>query len=184
MNGVYLRKYGEAATIDFELFEIDGVDFRVDAIHAAGDTVIMKDEEAETSTTNGFTDEGTGYSMILTATEMQAARIVVYLVDLNATKVWLDRTIIIETYGNASAQHEMDFDQALGSASDLAAAVFAFVLENSKTFAEVMRIMKAVLTNNSTGDGKTFRDDANTKNRLVETIDGSNNRTVTSQDGS
>lgn len=112
MDGVILRKYGEAATINFELFEVDGIDFRVDAVHASGDTVIMKDEGTEANTTNSFTDEGTGYSLVLTATEMQAARIVVYIVDQTATKAWLDKAIRIETYGNASAQHAFDLDTA------------------------------------------------------------------------
>lgn len=108
-----LQKYGVQTAIDFDLFEVDGVDFRVDAVHAAGDAAVMKDEGAEASTTNGFTDEGQGYSIVLTATEMQAARVVVYLVDLTATKVWLDKTIIIETYGNASAMHAVDLDDAV-----------------------------------------------------------------------
>ena len=109
---VFLRKYGAAATVDFHLFEVDGIDLRVDAVHAAGDTVVMKNEGAEASTTNGFTDEGTGYSLVLTATEMQAARVVVYAIDQTATKVWLDTAIVIETYGNASAQHAFDLDTA------------------------------------------------------------------------
>lgn len=112
MDGVILRKYGEATTINFELFEVDGVDFRTDAVHATGDTVIMKDEGAEANTTNAFTDEGTGYSLALSATEMQAARIVIYVIDQTATKVWLDKAIRIETYGNASAQHAFDLDTA------------------------------------------------------------------------
>lgn len=107
-----LRKYGVEATFNFDLFEVDGVDFRVDAAHASGDTKVMKDEGAEANTTNGFTDEGSGYSIVLTATEMQAARIVIYAVDQTATKVWLDRTIIIETYGHASAEHAFDLDTA------------------------------------------------------------------------
>ena len=108
-----LRKYGVEFTVDFDLFEVDGIDFRVDAVHASGDTKVMKDEGVEANTTNGFTDEGQGYSLVVTATEAQAARIVIYAVDQTATKVWLDRTIIIETYGNASAQHAMDFDDAV-----------------------------------------------------------------------
>jgi len=107
---VYLRKYGVAATIDFALFEVAGVNFKTDAVHASGDTVIMKDEGTEASTTNGFTDEGTGYSLVLTATEMEAARIVVYVVDQTATKVWLDRELIIETYAHSSAQHKANWD--------------------------------------------------------------------------
>lgn len=111
-KGPFLRKYGVETTLNFDLFEVDGVDFRVDAAHAAGDTKIMKDEGAEANTTNGFTDEGQGYSIVLTATEMQAARIKVYIVDA-ATKAWLDTSITIETYGNASAMHAMDFDDAV-----------------------------------------------------------------------
>jgi hypothetical protein len=107
---VHLRKYGEQAVINFELFEVDGVDLRIDASHAAGDTKLMKDEGAEANTTNGFVDEGQGYSITLTATELQAARLALYVVD-SATKVWLDRVIYIETYGHPSAQHAMDFDQ-------------------------------------------------------------------------
>jgi hypothetical protein len=104
MSKVILRKYGEAATFNFDLFEIDGVDFKIDAVHVAGDTKIMKDEGAEANTTNGFTDEGQGYSIVLTATEMEHARGKVYIVD-QGTKAWLDTGITIETYGHASAQH-------------------------------------------------------------------------------
>lgn len=113
MQGVFLRKYGEQAVVDFHLYEVDGVDFRVDAAHAAGDTTIMKDEGAEANTTNGFVDEGNGYSITLTATEMQAARIKIYVIDQTATKVWLDTAIVIETYGHASAQHAIDLDDSV-----------------------------------------------------------------------
>lgn len=116
MAGPILRKYGVQTTITFQLYETDGTDLKTDAAHASGDTKIMKDEGAEANTSNGFTDEGQGYSIVLTATEMQAARIVVYVVDA-ATKVWLDKAINIETYGNASAMHAFDFDTALAFTS-------------------------------------------------------------------
>ena len=114
MQAVHLRKYGVATNINFELYEVDGINFRVDAVPAAGDLKIMKDNgtEANTATTT-FVDEGTGYSQALSATEMQAARIVLYVVDQTGTKAWLDKSIVIETYGNASAQHAFD----LGTAS-------------------------------------------------------------------
>ena len=88
------------------------MDFRVDAVYAAGDVKIMKDEAAEANTTNGFTDEGSTYSIVLTATEMQAARIQIIMIDQTATKVWLDRTVTIETYGNSSAQHAFNLNEA------------------------------------------------------------------------
>ena len=113
MQGAHLRKYGVAATIPFELYEVDGVDFRVDAVHATGDSTRVKDGGAEQNTANGFVDEGKGYSITLSTSEMQAAEIVVYIVDQTATKVWLDKAIIIETYGHAAAMHAMDFDDAV-----------------------------------------------------------------------
>lgn len=112
MQAVHLRKYGVEAKIPFELYEVDGVNFRTDAADAGSDCTIMKDEGAEATCTNDFVDEGMGYSLTLSSTEMQAARIMLYIVD-SATKVWLDKAIVIETYGHASAQHAMDFDDAV-----------------------------------------------------------------------
>lgn len=111
-SGMRLRKYGVEATIDFEVFEVDGVDLRVDWVPAAADCEIMKDGGASTQCTNTATDEGSTYSIVLTSTEMQAARLVLKVVDA-AAKVFLDAVIHIETYGNASAQHAMDFDDAV-----------------------------------------------------------------------
>jgi hypothetical protein len=110
-QGVHLRKYGVQTTIDFELYEIDGVDLRTDWVPAAADCEVMKDEGASTQCTNTATDEGSTYSIVLTATEMQAARLVLKVVDA-ATKVVLDKVIFIETYGNASAEHAFDLDTA------------------------------------------------------------------------
>lgn len=121
MQGVHLRKYGVAATIDFELYEVDGVDFRTDWIPATGDVFMMRDEAAEEQVTNAagnadlstlVTDEGKAYSITLALEDMQAARVTIYLVD-QATKAFLDKVITVETYGNAAAQHAFDLDVAL-----------------------------------------------------------------------
>ncbi len=111
MQGVHLRKYNVQTTIDFEVYEVDGVDLRVDWVPAQADCEVMKDEGASTRCTNTATDEGSTYSIVLTATEMQAARLVLKVVDA-ATKVFLDKVIVIETYGNASAMHAFDLDTA------------------------------------------------------------------------
>jgi hypothetical protein len=154
MQGPYLRKYGVQTTINFTLFEVDGVDFRVDAVDAGSDCSIMKDEGAENTCTNDFVDEGTGYSLVLTATEMQAARIIVYIKD-SATKVWLDESIAIETYGNASATHAFDLDTALQSvnttqiegadATDQLNSIMAFQLANIN----LDHLMKTPVANNA-----------------------------------
>lgn len=107
-----LRKYGVSTTLNFPLFAAGTNDFKTDAAHASGDTIISKDEGAEANTTNGFVDEGRSYSLALTATEMEAARIVITIID-QGTKAYDDQCVIIETYGHASAQHPFD----LGTAS-------------------------------------------------------------------
>ena len=112
MSQLHLRKYNQATTINFNLFDLDGVDMSVAATFAAGDIKIMKDEGAEANTGSTPTDEGSGYSLALTATEMTAARVMIHLIDQTATKVWLDTSIVIETYGNASATHAFDLDTA------------------------------------------------------------------------
>ena len=104
MSKVILRKYGEATIIPFTLFEIDGINFKVDAVWASGDVKLMKDEGAEVNITVAFIDKGQGYSQALTAANMQFARGKLYIVD-QGTKAWLDTGITIETYGHASAQH-------------------------------------------------------------------------------
>lgn len=107
-QGPFLRKYGAEAIIPFSLFEVDGVDFRTDATHAAGDTKTMKDYGAEANSSNAFADEGQGYSITVSATEMQASSVIIYVAD-QSTKAWLDDSLVIETYGNPAAMHPMDF---------------------------------------------------------------------------
>ena len=113
MQSVILRKYGEEATVDFSLFGIDGINFKVDAASATGDITINRDEAGvETLDADAFVDEGTGYSLVLSAAEMAAKRIHVHIVD-QGTKVWLDTGFVVETYGNASAMHIFDLDVAM-----------------------------------------------------------------------
>jgi len=104
MSQVILAEYGRAKTINFDLYEVDGVDFRVDAADAGADCSIMKDEGVEGTCANDFVDEGQSYSLVLTAAEMQAKRATILIVD-SATKVWLDKHIYIETYGHLSSAH-------------------------------------------------------------------------------
>ena len=109
-----LRKYGVQTTILFPLIDAGAVDFEATPVTDSGtDCEIIKDEGASTTCTNDFAHEGRGiYSLVLTATEMQAARIVVTIVD-DATKAFEDQAIIIDTYGHASAQHAVDLDDGV-----------------------------------------------------------------------
>ncbi len=109
-----LRKYGEATTLIFPLVDRATLDFEATPVtFAAADTKISKDEGAFANTGSTPAHEGQGsYSLALTATEMQAARISIICVDVSGTKLWEDQAIIISTYGNASAQHAFDLDTA------------------------------------------------------------------------
>lgn len=101
------RLYATQTVVDFCLFITDATVGAIkveNAAHAAGDTYIMKDEGAEANTTNAFVDEGSCYSITLTATEMTAARVTLNIED-QGTKAWADACVTIDTYGDPSAQH-------------------------------------------------------------------------------
>ncbi len=187
MQGPILRKYGVQATVNLQLFEVDGVDFKADASFASGDVKIMKDEGAEANTSNLPTDEGQGYSLVLTATEMQAARVVVYLVDQDATKTWLDTAVVIETYGHASAMHGFDLDLSTQSVdlsaqaqSDVADAVLDEDTSEHTTAGTLgveMHLAKAMLANKrvhtiSTGVDQVMDDDGISLLRTMTPTDG------------
>ncbi len=109
-----LKKYGTATTILFPLVDAGTNDYESTPVtFASGDTQISKDEGAFANCTNNPAHEGNGiYSLTLTATEMQAATVVITIID-SATKAWEDQSLIIDTYGNASAEHAADLDDSV-----------------------------------------------------------------------
>jgi hypothetical protein len=182
MGNVILRKHGASTTICFELYALDGTALSTSASHAVGDTTISKNESNFANTASGFVDRGPTYSLALSATEMQAARIMIALVDQSSPQVWLDKTVYIETYGNASAQHAFDLGTAtqsvnVASTSDidfsatqksslnastptvdvdesaLAAAVMGSTVENTMTVTHALQVMLAVLAGKLSGGG-------------------------------
>ena len=67
------------------------------------------------------------------------------------------------------------------------ANIFSYVVENSKSFLTILRLIYSFNCNKTTGGGSNtvnFRDDADTKNRLVMTVDVDNNRTAVVKDAS
>jgi hypothetical protein len=74
----------------------------------------------------------------------------------------------------------------LPTSSTIVAGIFSYVVENSKTFAQILRINFAVLTGKTTGVGTStniFMDNANTKARVTATFDAAKNRTNITLDG-
>lgn len=113
MANIILRKYGVATTIDFELYKLDGTGLKIDATSATGDITLYRDEaNVETLDADAFVDEGAVYSLALSQAEMTAGRIIICIVDQSSPQVWLDKVLIVETYGNASAQHPFDLGTA------------------------------------------------------------------------
>lgn len=145
---VFLRKYGAAARVLFHLFEVDGVDFRVDAVCTSTDCVINKDEASAENTVNKFVDIGKGYYQEYSPTEMTCARALVSIADA-ATKAWLDMGFVIETYGNASAQHAMDFDTPVpamrGTDSGLLATAGAAIKADTAAIVTASAAIKSVV---------------------------------------
>jgi hypothetical protein len=105
---VYQRKYATATTVNFALWKIDGTALQKAATLSSDDVTLIKDEgtEAASSTPAAPVDEGSSYSLALTATDMTAARIVVHISDTTSPQSYLDKVLVVETYGqNESAQH-------------------------------------------------------------------------------
>lgn len=113
----FLSKYNTARHIFIPLIKAGSNNHAVSAdwTPAAGDVKISKDGGAAANVTNLPTAIAMGNSTIwdfsLTATEMSAAQVNVTVAD-SATKAVEDDGFIIETYGNASAQHVFDLSQA------------------------------------------------------------------------
>src|SRR3954471_8615880 len=109
----YLSKYGVARKICIPMVKRAVVDHAVSAdwTPAAGDVKISKDGGAAANVTNLPAAIAMGNSALwdfsLTATEMQAAQVMVTIAD-SATKAVEDSAFVIQTHGNASAQFQLD----------------------------------------------------------------------------
>lgn len=88
---VWQARYGVAETFDFKLFNADGT-LDVDEADGGTEVSVSCNEGAETTATNDFTDEGTFYSIALTAAELQCERIAV-VVAATTTEVFFIQTI-------------------------------------------------------------------------------------------
>ncbi len=114
-----LRKYNVETRVYFPLVDFGSTDFEAGVTIAAGDATISKDGGAFVnivgeSADDLFVDEGGGlYSIKVAAAELQAKTVVLRIVDQTGTKEWEDQMVLIDTYGNGSAQHAFD----LGTAS-------------------------------------------------------------------
>jgi hypothetical protein len=114
----FWREYGVATHIRIPIPKRGVVDFAVGAdwTPAAGDVKIDKDGGGANNVTNLPAATAMGntayWDFSLTATEMQAAQIVVTVSD-SATKAVEDQSFLICMYGNASARHKLNFNDTV-----------------------------------------------------------------------
>lgn len=115
---IALRKYGVASVIYFPLVKRDVVDFALGADYTpvAGDTRLSKDGGAAASATTTPFAVAMGntalWGLTLNAADLQCAKLVITIGDA-ATKTVEDQMLLIDTYGNASAEHAVDLDDSV-----------------------------------------------------------------------
>lgn len=88
---VWQARYGVGETFNFKLYNADGT-LDVDEADGGTEVSLSCNEGAETTATNDFVDEGTFYSIALTAAEMQCERIAV-VIAATTTEVFFIQTI-------------------------------------------------------------------------------------------
>ena len=111
MSEIIFRKYGVATFIRFPLVTAGGTDYLIGAVDGGTDCFLDLDNSGPYNTANDFQESGNGiYYLRLAADEMAYASIVVTIIDQSETKAYEDQAIIIETYGDASAQHNFVAD--------------------------------------------------------------------------
>ena len=114
----FLAKYGVQTSFRFAVIKSSSSDLAAtgDWTPATGDTKISKDGGNVANTSNNPSAVGgTGsvlWSITLTAAELQAAEVVIQIVD-SATKAIEDQTLVIYTYGHASAKIQADLSDSV-----------------------------------------------------------------------
>ena len=113
-----LAKYGVQTSFRFAVIKSASSDLAAsgDWTPATGDTKISKDGGNVANTSNNpSVVGGTGsvlWSITLTAAELQAGEVVIQIVD-SATKAIEDQTLVIYTYGHASAKIQADLSDSV-----------------------------------------------------------------------
>ena len=111
------RKYGEQTDIFFPLYTQSGNDTFYEASSiATGDMYVSIDGSTDSvknpnNAASKYSNDMIGvYKLTLDASEMTGQSIQIRIEDTDATKVYKDTFIGIETYGHDNAQHRMDMD--------------------------------------------------------------------------
>ena len=113
-----LKKYNTTTIITFPLVTYTASDYDLTIDSSAvnfieGDVQISKNEDSFINTSKLPEHLGNGiYKLELTAEEMTAANIVITIISQASPKDWEDQSVLIDTFGNASAALAMDLDES------------------------------------------------------------------------
>jgi hypothetical protein len=106
-------RYGQEVTVYFSLYDSNAPWQFYETAPAAADVHIRKDGGSEAHAANSVTDLNHIMSLTLTATEMQAKVVTVDINDASVPALYGSATIVVPTFGNASAWQVFDVGVAL-----------------------------------------------------------------------
>lgn len=169
-----LAQYATAKTIYFCLYDAaDPTDMQAGATFAAGDVVITIDGGTPANATNTPTDEGNCYSLALTAAELTGQTVSVEIIDQTVTKVWIDHDVIVQTYGNASAEHPFMAEGILNAIIEDEGSTYTL-----QCFAATLLAYAGGVVTTSSGVS-TYQDPGANENRLVGTVSATGRSSIT-----
>ena len=158
------RKYGEQTDIFFPLYTQSGNDtFYEASTIATGDIYVSIDGDDTTiknsnNTAGKYSNTMIGiYKLTLDASEMTGQSIQVRIEDTDATKVYKDTFIGIETYGHDNARHRMDMDfptMALNFTSTAVGTTTTIVCSALNTSVNDLYVDRAVIFKGGTQDAR------------------------------
>lgn len=106
-------KYASATTLYFPLITFGSVSFTSTASLTTADSKISKNGAAFATTSNAVVSVGSfGYSLTLTTGDTTCLRAMIVMHHTAASPTFEDTMILIDTYGNASAQYAFDLSVA------------------------------------------------------------------------
>jgi hypothetical protein len=117
MGAAFTRKYNAGTTIGGIALRTAGTaDIRANPTLASGDVKMSKDGGAFANLgtlPSAVPASGKNIEVILSATELSCARAVIHCIDQTSPKEWDDFEIVVETFGNASAQFPPDYSDTV-----------------------------------------------------------------------
>lgn len=143
---VFTAQYGVQNEFPFEIWSTDGLSLDTDESDDGNDALVACNDGNEAESTNTYTDEGTRYQIVLSATEMACEYITVIIDEA------VDTVFYIETVGFGG--RNVDFITDQGTAQSVTSTTI--VLRSAAAFANDELIGQTVhITSASTGAGQS-----------------------------